>query len=211
MLNRTGSWLLIYLSVTLGYWLVQGHREYSWRTFGDTWIQPGTALILLTAGMLIVGVYLFFLSHSQRHLISFISGFAVIGLLLGSLLFDDEGILAFSLGILTLMPLGLGLKLIQKVLGVALPFWAILAALVLLQVVLIYLYFRYRKKIHWGFVAVKLGIVSVAALFCFYPHMWHDSLIPIINLLNIVWLAEAPWIWVDIPAKRSSEEKRELR
>ena len=69
--------------------------------------------------MLIVGVYLFFSAIRSRHLISFISGFAVIGLLLGSLLFDDEGILAFSLGILTLMPLGLGLKLIQKVLGVA--------------------------------------------------------------------------------------------
>ena len=56
---RAGSWLLIYLSISLGYWLSWGPELHSLRFYGEPWVQPGISFVMISVGMMIVGLYLY--------------------------------------------------------------------------------------------------------------------------------------------------------
>jgi len=74
ILYRAGSWLLIYLSISLGYWLSWGPELHSLRFYGEPWVQPGISFVMISVGMMIVGLYLFWISNARQCIGSFAAG-----------------------------------------------------------------------------------------------------------------------------------------
>ena len=85
-------------------------------------------------------------------------------------------------------------------LGLALPTGLVQSDAFLFQAGLAALYLNKAKKIRWGFVAVKLAIVSVYGLFVFYPELNGEWMLSFFDLLNLIWLAELPWLGLDFSA-----------
>ena len=119
ILYRAGSWLLIYLSLSLGYWLSWGPELHSLRFYGEPWVQPGISFIMISVGLMIVGLYLFWISDAKYHIASFASGLAVL-LFLMTLMPLDDGYFAASLLLeIPGIPHTLILKFLKRMLGLA--------------------------------------------------------------------------------------------
>ena len=200
ILYRAGSWLLIYLSLSLSYWLSWGPELHSLRFYGEPWVQPGISFIMISVGLMIVGLYLFWISDAKYHIASFAAGLAVL-LFLMTLMPLDDGYFAASLLLeIPGIPHTLILKFLKRMLGLALPIGLVQSAAFLFQAGLAALYLNKAKNIRWGFVAVKLAIVSVYGLFVFYPELNGEWMLSFFDLLNLIWLAELPWLGLDFSA-----------
>ena len=113
----------------------------------------------------------------------------------------DDGYFAASLLLeIPGIPHTLILKFLKRMLGLALPIGLVQSAAFLFQAGLAALYLNKAKNIRWGFVAVKLAIVSVYGLFVFYPELNGEWMLSFFDLLNLIWLAELPWLGLDFSA-----------
>ena len=204
ILSRTGSWLLLYLSLMLGYWQFYGGCRF-FHFYGDARIGMPTLLILI--GLAILGAVLFILSDSIRALPGFVAGLVLELVLLTVAVYDDGYLGAFLICILPALPYLVILKIIKVITGFIIPISAVTGILFLLQIVLIVLSFKYIKKLHWGCIASRLAVISGYALFCFY-NVLETWMLSFFSMLTLVRLAEIPWIWVDTPAKRSLKAEK---
>ncbi|WP_279123595.1 hypothetical protein [Holdemania filiformis] len=208
ILYRAGSWLLIYLSISLGYWLSWGPELHSLRFYGEPWIQPGLSFVMISVGMMIVGLYLFWISNARQDIGSFATGLAVL-LFLMTLMPLDDGYFAASVLLEILgIPHTLILKFLKGILGLGLPIGLVQTVAFLFQAGLTTLYLKKARKIRWGFIAIKLAVISVYALFSFYPDLNGEWTLSFFDLLNLIWLAELPWLGLDLSTDKSRKGSR---
>lgn len=73
ILSRTGSWLLLYLSLVLGCWQFYGGCRF-FHFYGNDRIVPGMPTLLILIGLAILGAVLFILSDSIHALPGFVAG-----------------------------------------------------------------------------------------------------------------------------------------
>ena len=203
ILYRAGSWLLIYLSISLGYWLSWGPELHSLRFYGEPWVQPGLSFVMISVGMMIVGLYLFWISDAKQDIGSFAAGLAVL-LFLMTLMPLDDGYFAASLLLeIPGIPHTLILKFLRRILGFGLPIGLVQTVAFLFQAGLTTLYLKKVRKVRWGFIAIKLAVISVYALFSFYPDLNGEWALSFFDLLNLIWLAELPWMGLDLSTDKS--------
>ena len=207
ILSRTGSWLLLYLSLMLGYWQFYGGCRF-FHFYGDARIVPGMPTLLILIGLVILGAVLFILSDSIHALPGFVAGLVLELVLLTVAVYDDGYLGVLLLYTLPMLPYLIILKIIKVITGFIIPISTVTGILFLLQVVLIVLSFKYIKKLHWGCIASRLAIISVYALFCLYECVDNTWMLSFFSMLTLVRLAEIPWIWVDTPAKRSLKAEK---
>lgn len=207
ILSRTGSWLLLYLSLVLGYWQFYGGCRF-FHFYGDVRIVPGMWTLLILIGLAILGAVLFILSDSIHALPGFVAGFVLELVLLTVAVYDDGLLGALLICTLPALPYLVILKIIKVITGFIIPISAVTGILFLLQIILIALSFKYIKKLHWGFIASQLAVISSYALFCFYDNVLETWMLSFFSTLTLVRLAEIPWIWVDTPAKRSLKAEK---
>ena len=207
ILSRAGSWLLLYLSLMLGYWQFYGGCRF-FHFYGDARIVPGMPTLLILIGLAILGAVLFILSDSIRALPGFVAGLVLELVLLTVAVYDDGYLGAFLICILPALPYLVILKIIKVITGFIIPISAVTGILFLLQIILIALSFKYIKKLHWGFIASQLAVISGYALFCFYDNVFETWMLSFFSTLTLIRLAEIPWIWVDTPAKQSLKAEK---
>ncbi len=207
ILSRTGSWLLLYLSLVLGCWQFYGGCRF-FHFYGNARIVPGTATLLILIGLAILGAVLFILSDSIHALPGFVAGLVLELVLLTVAVYDDGLLGALLICTLPALPYLVILKIIKVITGFIIPISTVTGILFLLQVVLIVLSFKYIKKLHWGCIASRLAIISVYALFCLYECVDNTWMLSFLSMLTLVRLAEIPWIWMDTPAKRNLKAEK---
>ena len=206
ILSRTGSWLLLYLSLVLGYWQFNGGCRF-FHFYGNDRIVPGMPTLLILIGMSILGAVLFILSDSIHALAGFAAGLVLELVLLAVAVYDDGLLGILLICTLPALPYLIILKIIKVITGLIIPISTVTGILFLLQIVLIVLSFKYIKKLHWGCIASRLAVISGYALFCFY-NVLETWMLSFFSMLTLVRLAEIPWIWVDTPAKRSLKAEK---
>lgn len=207
ILSRTGSWLLLYLSLVLGYWQFYGGCRF-FHFYGDVRIVPGMWTLLILIGLAILGAVLFILSDSIHALPGFFVGLVLELVLLTVAVYDDGLLGALLICTLPALPYLVILKIIKVITGFIIPISAVTGILFLLQIILIALSFKYIKKLYWGFIASQLAVISSYALFCFYDNVLETWMLSFFSTLTLIRLAEIPWIWVDTPAKRSLKAEK---
>ena len=204
VLTKIGSGLLIYGAIALGYWQSwapgMGHQRF----YGEPWVQPGVSLMAITAGMLTAGIGLFIVSDGKRHLGAFAAGLLALSFMLGMMPLDE----GYFAGVLLLELLGLPHTLVlgffKVIAGIVLPIRLVETAGLLFQAVLTLFYFKRAKKIRWGFITVKLAVLCAYGLFLLYPNLSGEWALSLFDLLNLIWLAETPWIWLDFSSSPKS-------
>ena len=150
ILYRAGSWLLIYLSISLGYWLSWEPALHSLRFYGEPWVQPGISFVMISVGMMIVGLYLFWISDAKQDIGSFAAGLAVL-LFLMTLMPLDDGYFAASLLLEILgIPHTLILKFLRGILGLGLSIGLVQTVAFLFQAGLTTLYLKKPRRTRGG-------------------------------------------------------------
>jgi len=92
---------------------------------------------------------------------------------------------------------------LRRILGFGLPIGLVQTVAFLFQAGLTTLYLKKARKIRWGFIAIKLAVISVYALFSFYPDLNGEWALSFFDLLNLIWLAELPWLGLDLSTDKS--------